>query len=90
MGLPLFMACGQAAGVASGYMFPANEAPAYRAGCLGITFLSLVGLVTSIVYVALCIAINRRRDKVEGQPDPAVIVNTAEHGHQAKGFRYKW
>jgi hypothetical protein len=86
----LFMALGQAAAAASGYMFPANQAPAYKAGSYACLGLSVCGLAVSISYVVICLLVNAHRDRKEGKPDLSVAPDTATYADKAKGFRYRW
>jgi hypothetical protein len=84
------MALGQAAAAASGYMFPANQAPTYKAGSYACLGLSVCGLAVSIAYVVICLLVNAHRDRKEGKPDPSAIPDTSTYADQAKGFRYRW
>ncbi|KAK2018414.1 major facilitator superfamily transporter [Colletotrichum eremochloae] len=76
----LFQSFGSTMGIATGYLFPLSDAPAFRKG-----FWTLVGATCWTVVGAAFVTVanareNRRRDREFGRPPQGVVIDYDEDG----------
>ena len=86
----LFQAFGSTMGVATGYLFPQNQGPAYKIGFWVLFGTSAFTGVGSAFMTYMTIRENKRRDRLYGPPPTNVVIDFDEDGlmEQHPHWRY--
>src|ERR1700744_4439911 len=84
MATGLFQAFGSTMGVATGYLFPAKDAPEYKTGFWVLFACTCFTGTGSAIMTFINIRENKRRDAVTGPPPTDRVINFDEEGLMEK------
>lgn len=79
---------GQQGSILGSFSFPSSQAPHYYRGVYVNLGMQCFGALGSVLLSLWFRWENKRRDEVEGKPDPEARLNVLEDFDRAVGFRY--